>query len=84
MTMSEQINGVKIPTGAILLEPREFHDKAIVGFNEVVLYDYDLLIESFINQGLTYDEAIDWINYNTIRAGDYIPNFPKIIKDNND
>ena len=83
--MNEQINGFEIPTGSILLEPREYHDQAIIGFDKVVLYDYDLLIESFIEQGFTYDEAIDWISYNTIRTGEYIQNFPKIIttKDNN-
>ena len=79
------INGFEIPTGSILLEPRKYHDCAIIGFDKVVLYDYDLLIESFIEQGFTYDEAIDWISYNTIRTGEYIQNFPKIIttKDNN-
>lgn len=77
--MGEKINGFDIPDGSILLEPRKYHDKAIIGFKDVVLYDYDLLLDSFVEQGMTYEEASEWISYNTIRTGQYIDNFPKVI-----
>lgn len=61
-----------------MLEPRKVHDKAIIGFKEVVLYDYELLIEGFLELGLSYDEALEWIDYNTVRSGQYIKGWPKI------
>jgi hypothetical protein len=61
----ETINGIKIPYGFLLLEPREYHDEAVVGFEEAVLYDWGKLVESYMKQGFTSDSALEWIGYNT-------------------
>lgn len=61
----ETINGIKIPYGFLLLEPRDYHDEAVVGFENAVLYDWDKLIESYIKLGFTYDGALEWIGNNT-------------------
>jgi hypothetical protein len=47
-------------------------DEAIVGYasrinlEPVVVYSYQLLVGAFIKQGMTEDEAIDWVDYNIV------------------
>jgi len=47
-------------------------DEAIVGyasrinFEPVVVYSYNLLVQVFIKQGMTEDEAIEWVDYNVV------------------
>lgn len=56
-------------------------DQAIIGISEDgnVVYDYDLMVEELIkNEDMTYEEAVDFISYNTIRVIPYINN-PKPI-----
>lgn len=51
------------------------YDNAIVGLSEDgrVIYDYDLMIKELTNDtALTEDEAIQHIDYNTIRTLPYI------------
>ena len=38
--------------------------------DNVVVYDYDKLIECFMKQGMTDEEAVEWIDYNV--TGGYI------------
>ena len=56
------------------------YDNAIIGIttNGKVVYDYSKMIESLMAQdNISYEEAIDFIDYNTIRvipyAGEYAP-----------
>lgn len=51
------------------------YDDAIVGVTDEgqVVYDYHKMIECLMQQdGITEDEAIDFIEYNTIRALQYM------------
>ncbi|MAT82438.1 MAG: hypothetical protein CMJ29_12440 [Phycisphaerae bacterium] len=50
---------------AVVLEGKEL-DSAILGSTEdgKLIYDYDLLVEGFVEQGMSHDEAIEWISYN--------------------
>lgn len=51
------------------------YESAIMGLstNYEVIYDYDLMIEYLVeNDNITPGEAIDFIEYNTIRALPYI------------
>lgn len=47
-------------------------DEAIAGYatrinlEPVVVYSYKLLVEVFIKQGMTEDEAIEWVDYNIV------------------
>ncbi len=56
-------------------------DDAIVGLGHrcgcdtVVVYDYDKLVDVFIQQGMNEEESIEWIDYNILGAwvGDDTP-----------
>ena len=51
------------------------YDNAIVGLSDDgrIIYDYDLMIKELTNDtALTEDEAIQYIDYNTIRTLPYI------------
>jgi len=64
----------------VLLEP-EYLDDAIIGISndDRAIYDYDKLIQCFMKgDGFTEEEAIEWIDYNTLRALPYQPNAPII------
>ena len=49
-------------------------DDAIVGLGHrcgcdtVVVYDYDKLVDVFIQQGMKEDESIEWIDFNILGA----------------
>jgi len=49
-------------------------DDAIVGLGHrcgcdtVVVYDYDKLVDVFIQQGMDEEESIEWIDYNILGA----------------
>ena len=74
------------------------YDNAIVGLSDDgrVIYDYDLMVKELTNDtALTEDEAIQFLDYNTIRTLPYIEetvrpiilynsNIIKEIKENND
>ena len=59
--------------------PEQYAD-AIVGLTcdgNHVVYDYDKFAECLMKEGMTEEEAYDWIGYNTLRslpyAGEYAP-----------
>jgi len=55
---------------ALLLEPAETYDKAIIGLTcgaePVVVYDYDLLVLALVEDGYTDEDAVEWIEYNIL------------------
>lgn len=60
------------------------YDEAIVGIthDNRVVYDSELMIQALIDHdGMSYEEAIEWFEYNTLRGLDYFqnPNKPIII-----
>lgn len=57
------------------------YDKAIVGITDEgrVIYDFDLMVRCLVDQGMSELEAIDFIEYNTIRALPYAGDNPPII-----
>ena len=58
-------------------------DDAIVGLGHrcgcdtVVVYDYDKLVDVFIQQGMNEEESIEWIDYNILGA--WVGDDPPII-----
>ena len=57
-------------------------DKAIVGvsYDDRVIYDYDLMIEAAMEEeGWTAEDAIDWIEFNTLRSLGYVEGSPIVI-----
>ena len=64
-----------------LFEP-EYYDEGIVGITENgnVIYSYELLVEALmLHDGMEYEDAIEWIDYNTIRTIPYMGVFKPII-----
>lgn len=46
------------------------------------VYSYDKMVECLIEEDdMTYEEAVEWIEYNTIRALPYYPNGPIVLYD---
>lgn len=51
------------------------YDTALIGVthDDRAVYDYDLMVEWLMeDQGFTEEEAVDWIDFNTIRALPYM------------
>lgn len=66
---------------AVILENPDY-DSAIIGVSESgkVIYDYDKMVEWLMEtDGMTYEEAMEFIDYNTIRALPYFINSPIIM-----
>ena len=65
----------------VLLEPKEL-DEAIIGISHDgrAIYDYDLLVKAFMkSDNMSEEEAIEWIDYNTIRSLPYQQNAPIVM-----
>ena len=81
------INEIELPleTQAIRLEPSEDLDKAVYSYSEeddILTYHIPTLLDCFIAQGMTWEEAWDWFNYNTL--GTYAPNYPNFLDEDGD
>lgn len=51
------------------------YDTALIGVShdDRAIYDFDLMVEWLMeDQGFTEEEAVEWIDYNTIRALPYM------------
>ena len=60
--------------GTIFFENPSFV-KAITGITDSgqLIYDYDLMVESAMeDEGWEYEDAVDWIEYNTLRSIPYM------------
>ena len=60
------------------------YDKAIIGYDDAegrVIYDYELMAECLMEQdGMSYEDAVEFIDYNTCRAIPYAgPNAPIVM-----
>jgi hypothetical protein len=65
----------KLPTNTIVLD-NESYDNSIIGvtFDDRVIYSYERMVEEYMkDNNCTEEEAVDWIEYNTIRAIPYFP-----------
>ena len=66
---------------AAIFESPDFDD-AIIGVTDDgrVVYNYELMVQSLVwHDGMTEEEAIEFIDYNTIRACAYFKNAPIIV-----
>lgn len=73
----------------IYLEPRDKFEKSIICIHEnKIVYDYDILIEIFseefseANCENPVEDALEWVNYNVIRAIPYMGQNKPIIVQN--
>lgn len=57
-------------------------DNSIIGisYDNRVIYDYQLMVQDLMQQdNIEEEDAIDFIDYNTLRSLDYIDNGPIIL-----
>lgn len=67
--------------GYALFEP-EHYDDGIVGVTDEgnVVYSYEKLAEALMeHDGMTHEEAVEWLDYNTVRSVPYMGEFKPII-----
>ena len=63
-------------------------DDAIIGYGQqfpkepLLVYDYDKCVEIFMGQGMSHEEAIEWLEFNVINAymGEGTPIFIRSVK----
>ena len=70
----------------LFMDPAKYYDQAIMGVIEgkahatAVAYDYDKVIEANMQQGMDYEGAVEYFEYNQIGAyvGEHTPVFLKM------
>lgn len=75
MSFNESVRE-KLPPHSIVLD-NESYDNSIIGvsLDDRVIYSYEMMVGEYMrDNNCTEDEAMDWIDYNTIRAIPYFPN----------
>lgn len=58
------------------------YDDALIGVTTEgrAVYDYDMMVECLIrHDGFTHEDAVEWIEYNTLRALPYYGNTAPIV-----
>ena len=69
----------------LILEPKETFDRGIVGYKpqeKKLVYALSLLIHALVEDNdWEYEEAVEWLYYNTIRACQYGEFAPIILED---
>ena len=79
--MVEKDIRAELPDGAVVFNNPSF-DNSIIGTttDDRVVYSYEKMVaELMTDEGIKMQEAIDWIDYNTIRALTYIDRPPVIM-----
>lgn len=80
MTAEERILNAGYENVIVL---RDFsYDEALVGITEDnrAVYDFDLMVEGLCDkEGWSADEAVEWIEFNVIRALPYMGEFSPVI-----
>ena len=59
----------------VIIFSGDSYDDALIGVSENgrAIYDFDLMVEWLMNQdGMDEEDAIEWIEYNTIRSLPYV------------
>ena len=72
--LNEYIESVQIEEDVLLLDNHSY-DNSIIGFTEDFrpIYDYDLMVEELMmDEGWDETEAVEWLEYNTLRALPYM------------
>ena len=80
MTVVEKIESAGYD--AVIIFENPSYETAFVGVShdERAVYDYDKMVEYLVTQdGMTYEEAADFIDYNTIRSLPYLQGSPIIV-----
>ena len=71
----------KLPEDAMVFDNYAY-DNSIIGttFDGRAIYDFDMMVDELAaDEGWTEEEAVDWVDYNTIRALQYVTSEKKPI-----
>ena len=80
MSVNLQLRNL-LPEGALVFDNASY-DNSIVGVttDRRVVYDYNKMIAELMeDEGWSYDDAVDWIEFNTIRSLPYAGEMAPII-----
>lgn len=79
MTVREELLEY-IDEDAVTLEGEEF-DEGIYGYTSDgrIVYDYDMLVASLVKSGMTEEDAVEWIDFNTMRSLPYMGEMAPVI-----
>lgn len=72
MSVNQEIRSKLPPDAVIFLN--QAYDNSIIGttFDGRAIYDFDKMVQELMaDEGWTEEEAVDWVEYNTIRALPY-------------
>ena len=64
-----------------IFENPSFNNSIIgISHDDRVIYDFDLMVEELVEkEDMTYEEAVEFIEYNTLRALSYEQNAPIVL-----
>lgn len=68
-------NEIQETYGDALILGNPAYDNSIVGITEdgILIYDFNKMIEEFVeDEGCTVEEAVEWLEHNTMRALPYM------------
>lgn len=71
----------KLPFDTVVFDNQSY-DNSIIGvtFDGRAIYDLHYMIDEYIQDNeCSYDDAIEWIEYNTLRALPYAGNKPPLV-----
>jgi len=69
---------IQLPDTALLIDGC---DAAIVGtYEQAAVYDYNLLVNVFVERGMSLEEAAEWVNFNIMQALPYYEQPPLVIE----
>ena len=74
MSVNYYVRGL-LPPDSIMLD-NESYDNSIIGvtFDDRVIYSYERMVEEYMHDNeCSEEDAVDWIEYNTMRALPYLP-----------
>ena len=75
-------NGYNIEEEDYIMFSNPSYETAFVGVSDDnrLIYDYELMVEYLVFQdGMTSEEAMDFIDYNSVRSLGYVENSPIIM-----
>lgn len=82
MTYEEVVNYAEDQEIELLMFNNPSFKNSIIGisYDGKVIYDYDLMVEDLMKEdNLNYEDAIEFIEYNTLRALPYMGEYAPII-----
>ena len=66
--LESKLSEMNIPADKVYFSNPDYAE-AIIGYdivNERIVYDYDSMIQCLMRDGMSEDEAIEWIDYNVV------------------